>query len=268
MPIAWSTGGTIGPIIGGSLSRPAERFPHLFGHSEFHKRYPYFLPCAVPATFSAIALLVTFLFLKETVPSPLSVSRLFNFRTGKANLGFRNVAASQEPSVSVITSPNNLQTDIKNSEKPLPLRSLLTPRVVIAAANYASLSLVDIVFRAIQPLFFSTPVHLGGLGLPPSTIGNLLSIFGVLNGLFQVFFFAKIHDRWGSKRVFTAGIASAFPVFASFPIINYIAQTQGLSATVWVIVGLQIVISICLNLSYGKQDSVLKCSPSAHIAPK
>jgi len=52
-------------VIGGALSRPAERFPNLFGNNEFLKEYPYFLPCAVPATFTVVAWLVAFFFLKE-----------------------------------------------------------------------------------------------------------------------------------------------------------------------------------------------------------
>ena len=93
MPIAWSTGATLGyvtpadllyqpskltlpfsPIIGGSLSRPAEHYPSIFGNWEFFKTYPYFLACSIPATFSAIACLVTFGFLKE-VGQSLSFSR-------------------------------------------------------------------------------------------------------------------------------------------------------------------------------------------------
>lgn len=123
---------------------------------------------------------------------------------------------------------------------------------MIAAVNYASLSLVDISFRAIQPLFFSTPVEAGGLGLLPPTIGKILSCFGVLNGVVNVFFFAKIHDRWGTKNVFTAGIASAILVFATFPILNTIARAQGLSIAVWVGVALQVMISVLLSLSYGE----------------
>lgn len=146
----------------------------------------------------------------------------------------------------------NLETTVHdNEEKPLPLRSLMTFRVIIAAANYAFLSLVDIAFRAIQPLFFSTPIEMGGLGLPPSTIGNILSMFGILNGFFQIFFFAKIHDRWGSKRVFMAGIAAGIPLFLSFPVISYLARTQGLTPTLWVAVAVQIVFSIMPSLSYG-----------------
>ena len=53
------------PMIGGFLSRPADRFPQYFGHSAFLKEYPYFLACAVPATFSVCAFAVSYLFLKE-----------------------------------------------------------------------------------------------------------------------------------------------------------------------------------------------------------
>ena len=44
----------------------------MFGSSKFLKEYPYFLPCAVPATFAAFAWLLTILFLKEVCDSPWS----------------------------------------------------------------------------------------------------------------------------------------------------------------------------------------------------
>ncbi|KAF5327853.1 hypothetical protein D9619_004779 [Psilocybe cf. subviscida] len=269
MPIAFSTSGTLGPIIGGSLSRPAERFPKWFGNSVLLKEYPYFLSCAIPATFSLLAWISAFLFLKETVRAPIGVSELFGFNNGNVaqveEVGDVPTAPLGGTAQSPLRGPmptshqgrvidNNTNLDDFASvveEKPLPLRSLLTRRVIIAAGNYATLSLVDTSFRAIQPVFLSTPIHLGGLGLPPSTIGNLLSIFGVLNGVFQVFFFAQIHDRWGSKRVFIAGIAAALPAFASFPVINYLARAQGYSMMVWTAVGFQILTSVALGLSHG-----------------
>ncbi|KAG5642027.1 hypothetical protein DXG03_003774 [Asterophora parasitica] len=236
MPIAWSTGGALGPIIGGSLSRPAQRFPKLFGQNEFLKTYPYFLPCAVPATFSAVAWLVTFLFLKETVKSPTSVSSILKLRKGKRDLK---------------TSPIVPVANFPEADKPLSLRALLTPQVIVAAGNYAVLSLVDIAFRAVQPLFLSTPIALGGLGLPPPIIGNILSIYGVFNGLIQVFLFARIHDYFGSKKTYMAGIVAALPAFVAYPIINYMARSQGLGTYVWIAVGLQILLSIGMSLSYG-----------------
>ncbi|KAF9007542.1 member of major facilitator superfamily multidrug-resistance, DHA1 sub-family [Cyathus striatus] len=238
MPIAWATGGTLGPIIGGTLARPAERFPHLFGNNEFLKKYPYFLPCAVPATFSAIAWLVVFIFLKETVRSPISPLQFLKLRKDKSNLALQGVVGSQEPNANAVPTPDGPI----DQEKPLPLWSLLTWRVIIAAGNYACLSLVDISFRAIQPLFYSTPIEMGGLGLPPSVIGKILSIYGVFNGLLQVFFFAQINDRWGSKNTFMFGIAAAIPIFMSFPVINWLARVYGMS---------EALVSTALNLSYG-----------------
>lgn len=213
----------LGSLIGGSLSRPAEQFPKLFGNNEFLKEYPYFLPCAVPATFAALAWPVTLHFMKETVHNP------------------RHIATPESERSSQV-----------------PLHSLLTSRVLIAAGNYGCLSFVDIAFRTTQPLFFSTPIEFGGLGLASSTIGKILSIYGILNGAFQFFLFAKIHDIWGSKIVFRAGIASVFPTVAAFPLMSYLAKTNGLGLTLWSVMAFQTVIFMGVNLSYGM------CSLSIH----
>ena len=53
------------PLIGGSPARPAERFPNVFGESRFFNEYPYFLPCAVSATFTTLSWLITCLFMNE-----------------------------------------------------------------------------------------------------------------------------------------------------------------------------------------------------------
>jgi len=207
----------------------------------------------VPATFSLVAWVVTFIYLKETVPHPTPVKEFLGLKK-KSKIALVEeedgiIRAGATVSNSKATQKADGQPDL---EKPLPLRSLLTRRVIIAAGNYATLSLVDIAFRAVQPLFLSTPIHLGGLGLPPSTIGKLLSIFGILNGIFQVFFFAQVNDHFGSRNLFICGIASALPAFGLFPLINYLAKYQGYSVMVWSVVLLQIVISIGISLSYGK----------------
>ena len=225
-------------MIGGALARPAERFPSLFGNSAFHKKYPYFLPCAVPAAFTAIAWLVTFIFLKETVKHPVSLRQYLGFERKNNETPTKTVPVAEE---------------VPEDQKPLPMRKLLIRPVIVAGGNYAMLSLVDIAYRAVQPLFLSTPIALGGLGLAPHEIGQILSLFGLLNGLTQVFFFASIHDYLGSKKTFMIGIASMFLLFASFPLISWLAQTQGLGVWVWIGVVLQIVISVFIGFSYGER---------------
>jgi ABC-type anion transport system duplicated permease subunit len=151
-----------------------------------------------------------------------------------------------------LLSGQNDDDDCHQGERPLSLRSLLIPRILIAAGNYASLSLVDIAMKAIQPVFLSTPILLGGLGLPPSKIGTLLSVQGFLNGIFSIFFFAKIHDRWGAKMTFIAGVASAIPATVMFPIANAFARSQGYSIAVWIAIGIHIISAILHNLSFGQ----------------
>ena len=150
-----------------------------------------------------------------------------------------------------MVSEQIVDDDCLQAEKPFPLRSLLIPRVLIAAGNYASLSFVEFAIRAIQPVFLSTPIHLGGLGLPPSSIGTLLSIEGILNGVFSVFFFAKIHDRWGPKKIFIGGVASSIPAIVTLPVANALARTQGYSIAVWIAIGIQILSGLSHNLSFG-----------------
>lgn len=244
MPISWSTGQAVGPAIGGYFSRPTEQFPDIFGNSKFLKQYPYFLACAIPAIFAAVAWTVTLVFLQETVPSSFSIRNLVGLSNPnkEASLAIED-QRDGSLTMSAVTKPA--------IGKPLPLRALLTRRVMVAAFNYAVLALVDITLRSLQPVFFSTPIELGGLGLPPYMIGRVLSIYGLVNGMVQIFCFAKIHNRYGTKRVYVCGLASSFLVLASFPVINTIARSEGYSLTVWFAVGFHLLASILINFSYG-----------------
>ncbi|KAF9815816.1 hypothetical protein IEO21_04328 [Rhodonia placenta] len=204
MPVVWSAGATVGPFIGGQLAKPATRWPNTFT-SRFWKHFPYFLPCAVSASFSVFTFVISAIFLKEAL------------------------------------------------EEPTQLRRLLIRPVLLSVANYGALALLDIAYRAVQPLFLSTPVALGGLGVSPATIGAVLGAFGLLNGVFQAAFFARIVRRWGPKRVFMAGMAMFVPLFALFPVLNALARAAGgvVDRTVWTVVFVQLMLSVVMDMAYG-----------------
>ncbi|KAG6815067.1 hypothetical protein H0H87_005385, partial [Tephrocybe sp. NHM501043] len=225
-------------MIGGSLS-PADRFPSLFGDNAFLKKYPYFLPCAVPATFSALAWLVTFFYLKETLKSPVPLSQLLKFRKEKVNSAQLNETSLEASS---------LDNNVREEDKPVSFRDLLIPRVILTAGNYAFLSLVNQAYRATQPLFLSTPITLGGLGPSPPTIGNIMSFFGIFSGVAQVFFFARVHDHLGSRTTFVAGLTCMFPCFIAFLILSWMAKARDMY--VWIIVGLQTLLAIGPSFLY------------------
>ena len=260
-------------MIGGWLSRPAERFPEIFGKSQFLRDYPYFLPCAVPATFTVLAWIVTYVFLEETVPTPVPIAQYLGLKTKetwvkKAPNEYEQ--GSQPSHATSIPFTKRRATEDQLTTKSSPsIQSLFTPRVIIAAGNYASLSLVDIAFRSIQPVFFSTPIALGGLGLPPSTIGNILAAFGILNGLMQGFFFSRASRRWGPRNVFIWGLASLIPAFATFPLLSFLVRTTGYGPILWTAVAVHVLMSIPMCFSYGKVIPILwllcrRSSPALH----
>jgi hypothetical protein len=147
--------------------------------------------------------------------------------------------------------------DSHDDPRPVPLRALLTSRVLIAISNCAALALFDISLRALIPVFYATPVDSGGLGLDPPRIGNILAVFGIANGLFQIFFFAWLHGRFGTKALFTFGNALGVPIIIAFPIINMLGRMYGIGMTVWLAVGLQLALSIPSNMCFGSFIRIL-----------
>jgi len=146
---------------------------------------------------------------------------------------------------------------IDDADKPYPLRQLMTRRVLLAVVNYATLALLDIAYRAIQPVFFSTPVDNGGLGLAPPSIGKILAFFGGLNGIFQVTCFMRAHSLWGTKKLFVGGLCCAIPMFALFPVMNALARVYGVGPAVYSVIALQVVFSLGLGSCYGMTSWLL-----------
>ena len=62
--ISTDSSNSFSPLIGGVLSRPQDRWPHLFSH-HFWADNPYFLPCLVGAALTFISFVTIALFLEE-----------------------------------------------------------------------------------------------------------------------------------------------------------------------------------------------------------
>ncbi|OJA08652.1 hypothetical protein AZE42_05274, partial [Rhizopogon vesiculosus] len=195
--------------MGGTLSRPQDHWPTLFSHP-FWGKYRYFLPCAVSACLLIVALFVLLFFLEETLSTERQPKLMSTTLGGISSVADIDREALPQKPVAV-----------------MPLRSLLIPSIVIPIANYALLAFLDISLMALLPLFFSTPTYLGGLGFTPSSIGLWLAMFGVVDGLFQAFFFAKIVDRFGPKRVFCSSVLCFAPTMIVFPIMSWLVHTRG-----------------------------------------
>ncbi|KAG2146255.1 major facilitator superfamily domain-containing protein [Suillus clintonianus] len=232
MPISWMSASIIGPLAGGSLSRPADRFPEIFGRSELLKTYPYLLSCAVPAVCASIAWLVTYFCLKETVSTRAPLWELI-----KEWLLRRQSAKPSTSSSHAQTSSG--KPNAEEAPKPLPLRAVLTPKVLTVVASNGTLSLFDIAVTTILPVFYATPIELGGLSLDPPRIGAIFATSAFVGGTFQIFFYARIHDRFGSYAILMAGLASGIPSVILLPVINALARAHGMGRAVWLAIAIQ-----------------------------
>ncbi|KAF7312032.1 Major facilitator superfamily multidrug-resistance DHA1 sub-family [Mycena indigotica] len=203
LPIVWATGASLGPLIGGSLARPHDRFPQsTFFSTHFWLRFPYFLPCLVVSGCVIVAWSVVLAFLKETAPRK------------------RQVPTSKHPT-------NSRPEDRYGGNTSIPMRQLMTFPVVVSISNYVVLALLNIIIVALIPLFLAMPITIGGLGLDPPKIGWILCIYGFITGLFNLFFFARL-VRWiGEKRMFVWGLSTTLLIFPLFPLMNALARERG-----------------------------------------
>ncbi|KAG8945498.1 hypothetical protein FRC04_000783 [Tulasnella sp. 424] len=240
LPVVWSGGATIGPLIGGLLSRPHEKYPELF-NSEFWRTYPYFLPCACSSLICLVAAVIVGLVFEESLPA------------------LRKKKQFEDKEYQALAPPRRLGHQRSSSEETLvdltpqqpPIREILTRPVVVAISNYAVLSLLDIALTALLPLFYSTPIADGGLGLSTPTIGLVLSALGLTNGSLQGLFSAKVQRYFGVKNVYVGGVICFFGSWACFPLMNAFAQANGIDYKVKLLMALQLALNIGSNTSFG-----------------
>ncbi|KAF9453687.1 MFS general substrate transporter [Macrolepiota fuliginosa MF-IS2] len=193
----WSLGMSIGPLVGGSLSNPHMRYPHIFP-GKIWRDFPYLLPCATIALTSSIAFLVALVHFRETLPRKRS-------------------------------SPTSVEetSTAARSRHSTPFHTLLTPRILLSISNYVVLSFLTMSYLAIQPLFFAMPISIGGLALEPVQIGSILGFFGFCNAFVQALLLGPAVRRFGLRRILEYSIFASIPMLLLFPLTNtYAADWQ------------------------------------------
>ncbi|TFK62044.1 MFS general substrate transporter [Pluteus cervinus] len=236
MPVVWATGATFGPLLGGTLSKPADRFPRYFDNS-FWREYPYLLPCVAAASFIFVAFVVTACVFKETVPKRKSIPR-------------RSASTASDHTM-VESSPSD-EDDKEEEAGPLPLRQLLVYPVILSVSNYVTLAFLNIGLISLLPLFFSMPLSIGGLGFDPPTIGYIMGAYGAGTGIYQALYFSKIIKKLGPRLVFVSGMATFMPVFVLIPVMSVLARWNGgVYWVVWVLIGVVMSMMAWMDMAYG-----------------
>ena len=159
----------------------------------------------------------------------------------------------------------------ENDRRPLSLRAMLVPGIIIAAFNLSSIYLLLTFYLETEVLYLSTPISNGGLGLSSRAIGTFSSIAAAVKGISQLFVFPRMHDKWGSRFVFVLGLSATVPQFMLWPLMNWIARRDGYSGLVWFALAAQTCCAVLNELGWRKSCTMLiksryKCGCSFHFS--
>ncbi|KAF7984624.1 hypothetical protein HWV62_12843 [Athelia sp. TMB] len=154
--LSWPLGAILGPLLGGALSTPADKYAWL--DITFLRRYPYFLPGGVSSVVTLIAVATGYFFLREANDPPIQFTLPSKVRASKKPVandssGFATSAAEE---------PHDAELD-----KPLGLGALLAhPAMRALVTSNAAFDFLCRGHEVVFVLYAYTPVPLGGLGFP------------------------------------------------------------------------------------------------------
>ena len=133
---------------------------------------------------------------------------------GSLGYGTTIVEVQPPPSESTTTIP---------TDKPV----LFDRGLIMIYLNFAALSFLDMGFSALLPLFYSTSIPLGGVGLDPYKIGIIMGSFGCVNAILQARFLGPSIRKLGARRLYILSFPGLFVCVTLYPIIKYFAQHFG-----------------------------------------
>ena len=117
--------------------------------------------------------------------------------------------------------------------------------------NCGVLGLLDIGHLVLLPLFYSSPIEIGGLGFQPASIGTFLAIFGIVDGIVQVSLGAKLIEWFGTKRVFCWTVLCFYPLILLFPIMTAVVTAQGkVGPVIWILLVCQLIFMTFMDIAF------------------
>ncbi|THH33951.1 hypothetical protein EUX98_g221 [Antrodiella citrinella] len=191
--LCWPLGSIVGPLIGGTLSNAADKFPQWFD-IEIFRLYPYLLPCLISAALAFVGALAGYFCLEETLPSK---------RKGGVSKG--------------------------HSEKPQEAASIQylwsIPVVRALCLSGCFLSFINTAFDVTFVLFCYSAISAGGLAFSASEIGYSLAISGSASGCLQLFFMPYLLRRFDPAKMYNLCMAIWPYCYIFLPGLNLIAKS-------------------------------------------
>ena len=124
-------------------------------------------------------------------------------------------------------SSSSSNSEYDSSGRESRASSFLTRELLFIYLNYAALSFLDMGYYVLIPLFYSTSISLGGLGLNPLIIGITLGTFGCINAVIQAKLLGPLIRKYGARKMYIVSCPSLFVCLTLYPIMRFLAQLSG-----------------------------------------
>ncbi|CAG8828631.1 22284_t:CDS:2, partial [Gigaspora margarita] len=233
-----------GPMTGGYLSNPVDRFPGIFGGCLFLKQFPYFLPCAVAAFIGLTGFIVGFFMLPETrhhkilsdperKPFLPSNKKLYGAVIPCNEINDNNSSKINTDDVCSVTS-NDIDKDSTNGKK-IIVKNSISKITYYTIASYALICFQTILLDEVYPIYTVTPIKDGGLGFHSNDLALTLAFSGALHLFCQFLVYPYLRNKWDTLKMFRIAFIAFIPCYCIFPLISLLQRKLSESETTSII---------------------------------
>jgi MFS family permease len=210
----WNIGLILGPSIGGLLSRPTNTFPELLGNSAFLQKYPYILPNLVTSVLATIGLVLVVLYFPETLHKSEILEDELNIEGDEKKTLLENDTKKED---------RNIRPTITSTAEAASLTELMgTKNIIPALCAYFILSMVQIMFDELIPLWAMSTSSKGGMSVNQVFIGQILGTVGLFLIVFTFIGYPFIAKYLGPIRSYFFGQLMAAPFIVLLPLSLYV----------------------------------------------
>lgn len=205
----------VGPALGGYLSQPSLKYPSIFPPGSLFDVYPYLLPCVFVSGLAAVGLVITVLYLPETLHIHNDEDAIIDGQaySEKAKLiEDEEETEEEEEKKRLAKAEDSIWAVFKNRH------------LVSAVLVYCTWSMHNMAYTEIFSLWAVSPKKNGGLAFTTTDVGNVLALAGAGTLLFQLLAFPPIAKAIGPIAATRYSAYLALPLLCIFP---FLADLHG-----------------------------------------
>lgn len=240
LPVVYGIGAITGPLVGGLLT--FETLPF----SDQPNPYPYLAPNLLSAGILVVDMILTMIFLKETLQQAKDLPPLnkrvehffvrfwqfYGFSKSATRTHHRHSHSSSHANYNTLGNDDTIDHDENDDDddesmtflpaavEEMSKSKIFTRDTVLLLGTFLIFQLANISYNSLYPIFGSAAPPTGR-GLSPEEIGLSLGFAGLVTIVFQVGLFGSIRDRLGNKSIYRAGLSGMVIAFALMPFVGY-----------------------------------------------